>query len=137
MLSLKPPLKMIPFSQQLTEGFVALTMQMISTEGRQCRMRCKRLAFNKTLSEDYLKKLLERTNLPVNCKTPQAKLVNLVTFSTLSPAIRNTGMKVKDIQNDYPKVTAYLLQLLARLIQMFFEAIQMLIKQNTKLRSYK
>ena len=137
MLSLKPPLKTIPFSQQLPEGFLALTMQMISIEGRECRMRCKILPFNKTLSEDHLKKLLERTNLPVNCKTPQAKLVNLVTFSTLSPAIRNTDMKLKDIQNDYPNVTAYLLQLLARLIQMFFEASQMLIKQNLKLRSYK
>ena len=46
-------------------------------------------------------------------------------------------MKLKDMQNDYPNVTAYLLQLLARLIQMFFEASQMLIKQNLKLRSYK
>ena len=100
-------------------------------------MRCKILAFNKTLSEDHLKKLLERTNLPVNCKTPQAKLVNLLTFSTLSPAIRNTDMKLKDMQNDYPNVTAYLLQLLAKLIQMFFEATQMLIKQNPKLSSYK
>ena len=46
-------------------------------------------------------------------------------------------MKLKDMQNDYPNVTAYLLQLLAKLIQMFFEATQMLIKQNPKLSSYK
>ena len=73
------------------------------------------LAFNQTISEDHLKKLLERTNLPDNCKVAQAKLVNSVIFSTVSPAIRSTDIKLGDIQKDYSKVTACLIQLSARL----------------------
>ena len=34
------------------------------------------LAFNQTISEEHLEMLLERTNLPDNCKVAQAKLVN-------------------------------------------------------------
>ena len=36
-------------------------------------------------------------------------------FSTVSPAIRSTDIKLRDIQKDYSKVTACLIQLLARL----------------------
>ena len=74
------------------------------------------LAFNQAISEDHLKKLLEQTNLPNNCKVAQAKLVNPVIFTTLSPAIRSTDIKLRDIQKDYSKVTACLIQLLARLL---------------------
>ena len=73
------------------------------------------LVFNQTISEDHLKQLLERTNLPDNCKVAQAKLINLVIFSTVFPAIRSTDIKLRDIQKDYSKVTACLIQLLARL----------------------
>ena len=73
------------------------------------------LAFNQAISEDHLKKILERTNLPDNCKVAQAKLVNSVIFATVSPAIRSTDIKFRDIQKDYSKVTACLIQLLARL----------------------
>ena len=73
------------------------------------------LAFNQTISEDHLKKLLERTNFPDNCKVALAKLVNPVIFSTVSLAIRSTDIKLRDIQKDYSKVTACLIQLLARL----------------------
>ena len=38
------------------------------------------LAFYQTISEDHLKKLLERTNLANNCTVAQAKLVNPVIF---------------------------------------------------------
>ena len=67
------------------------------------------LAFNQTISKDHLK------NLHDNCKVAQAKLVNPVIFSTVSPAIKSTGIKLRDIQKDYSKVTACLIQLLARL----------------------
>ena len=72
------------------------------------------LAFNQTISEDHLKKLLEQTNLANNCKVTQAKLVNPV-ISTVSPAIRSTDIKLRDIQKDYSKVTACLIELLVRL----------------------
>ena len=72
------------------------------------------LDFNQTISEDHLKKLLERTNLPDNCKVAQTKLVNSVIFSTVS-IIRSTDIKLGDIQKDYSEVTACLIQLLARL----------------------
>ena len=78
------------------------------------------LAFNQTISEDHLKKLLERTNLPDNCKVAQAKLVNPVIFSTVSPAIRSTDIKLRDIKKDYSKVTACLIQLLARFPDVFW-----------------
>ena len=78
------------------------------------------LAFNETISEDHLKKLLEQTNLPDNCKAAQAKLVNPVFFSTVSVAVRNTDIKLRDIQKDYSKVTACLIQLLARLPDVFW-----------------
>ena len=77
------------------------------------------LAFNQTISEDHLKKLLERTNLPDNCKVAQEKLVNPVIFSTVSPAIRSTDIKLRDIKKDYSKVTACLIQLLARFPNVF------------------
>ena len=73
------------------------------------------LAFNQTISEDNLKKLLQRTNLPYNCKVAQAKLVSPMILSTVSPEIRSTDIKLRDIQKDYSKVTACLIQLLARL----------------------
>ena len=73
------------------------------------------LAFNQTISEDHLKKLLERTNLPDNCKVAKAKLVKPVIFAIVSPAIRSTDIKLRDMQKDYSKVTAYLIQLIARL----------------------
>ena len=73
------------------------------------------LAFNQAISEDHLKKLLEQTNLANNCKVAQAKLVNPVIFSTVSPAIRSTDIKLRDIQKDYSKVTACLIELLVRL----------------------
>ena len=73
------------------------------------------LAFNQTISEDNLKKLLERTHLPYNCKVAQAKLVSPMILSTVSPEIRSTDIKLRDIQKDYSKVTACLIQLLARL----------------------
>ena len=77
------------------------------------------LVFNGTISEDHLKKLLEQTNLPDNCKAAQEKLVNPVFFSTVSVAVRNTDIKLRDIQKDYSKVTACLIQLLARLPDVF------------------
>ena len=40
-----------------------------------------------------------------------------------------------DVQNAV--MLAFILQLLARLLQMFFETSQMLMTQNPKLRSYK
>ena len=71
------------------------------------------LAFNQAISEDHLKKILERTNLPDNCKVVQAKLVNSVIFATVSPSIGSTDIKLRDIQKDYSKVTSCLIQLLA------------------------
>ena len=50
-----------------------------------------------------------------DCKVAQAKLVNPVIFSTVSPAIRSTDIKLRDIQKNYSKVAAWLIQLLARL----------------------
>ena len=67
------------------------------------------LAFNQTISKDHLKNLYD------NCRVAQAKLVNPVIFSTVSPAIKSTGIKLRDIQKDYSKVTACLIQLLASL----------------------
>ena len=77
------------------------------------------LAFNESLSQNHFKKLLERTNLHDNCKAAQEKLVNPVIFSTVSPAIRSTNIKLRDIQKVYSKVTACLIQLLARLSDVF------------------
>ena len=79
------------------------------------------LAFNQTISEDHLKKLLERTNLPDNCKVAQAKLVKPVIFAIVSPALKSTDIKLRDMQKDYSKVRSYLIQLIARL-QMFCKA---------------
>ena len=59
------------------------------------------LAFNETVYEDHLKNLLERINLPDNCKVAQAKLVNLVNFSTVSSAIRSTDIKLRDFQKNF------------------------------------
>ena len=73
------------------------------------------LAFNQTISLDHLEKLPERTNLPDNYKVAQKKLVNPVLFSTVSPAIRSTDIKLTDIKKDYSKVSPCLIQLLARL----------------------
>ena len=73
------------------------------------------LAFNQTMSLDCLEKLPERTNLPDNYKVAQKKLVNPVLFSTVSPAIRSTDIKLTDIKKDYSKVSPCLIQLLARL----------------------
>ena len=56
------------------------------------------VAFNETISEDHLKKLLERTNLLDNCKVVQAKLVNPVIFSVVSPAIRSSDIKLRYMQ---------------------------------------
>ena len=63
------------------------------------------LAFNQNISEDHLEKLLERKNLPDNCKVAQAKLVNPVIFSTVSTTIRSTDIKLRDIPKDYSKVS--------------------------------
>ena len=82
------------------------------------------LAFNETISEDHLNKLLERANLPKNCKSAQGKLINPVTFSIVFRAIRSTDIKLKDIQKDYSTVTVCLIQLLAKLADVF-EASQM------------
>ena len=73
------------------------------------------LAFNQTISEDHLKKLLGQTNFSDNCKVAQAKLVNPVIFSKVSPAMRSTDIKLRYIQKDFSKLTACLIQLLARL----------------------
>ena len=73
------------------------------------------LAFNQTISLDCLEKLPERTNLPDNYKVAQKKLVNPVLFSTVSPAIRSTDIKLRDIKKGYSKVSPCLIQLLARL----------------------
>ena len=73
------------------------------------------LAFNQTISLDHWEKLPERTNLPDNYKVAQKKLVNPVLFSTVSPAIRSTDIKLTDIKKDYSKVSPCLIQLLARL----------------------
>ena len=82
------------------------------------------LAFNETISEDHLNKLLERANLPNNCKSAQAKLISPVIFSIVFRAIRSTDIKLKDIQKDYSTVTACLIQLLAKFADVF-EASQM------------
>ena len=77
------------------------------------------LAFNETISQYLVKKLLEQKNLPDNCKAAQAKLVNPVIFSTVSLVISSTDKKLRGIQKDYSKVTACPTQLLARLSDIF------------------
>ena len=55
------------------------------------------VAFMETLAETALKNLLTNVTLPENCKFPQAKLLNPVVFTSVSPLIRSTDIKLQEI----------------------------------------
>ena len=52
-------------------------------------------AFKETLPDTALKNLLNKVTLPENCKLTQAKLVNSVVFTSVSPSIRSTDINYK------------------------------------------
>ena len=95
-LSLKLPLKMSAALKGFCDSY--------NVDDKKCRQAVANdvqngvmPAFNEIISEDHLKKVLERTDLPDNCKVAQVKLVNPVIFSIVSPARRNTDIKLRDI----------------------------------------
>lgn len=77
------------------------------------------IAYKEALSEEHLKSLYEDITLPENCKVAQTKLVNSVIFSTVTPAIRSTDIKLQEMQRDFSKVTACLIKLLVQLPEVF------------------
>ena len=81
--------------------------------------RAVTLAFKETISEGSLKQLLEKSVLPENCKIAQAKKINPVVFSSVSPTIRSTDIKLQEIQRDMSKVSCCLIALLTKLPELF------------------
>ena len=63
------------------------------------------VASKETLSKTALKNLLTKVILPENCKFAQAKLVNPVVFASVSPLIRSTDIKLKEVQRNTLKMT--------------------------------
>ena len=88
-LPLKLPLKMIPFSQQLSKDFLTLTMQMIRNWVRLWQMTCKMqscLLLMRLYLRTTWKSYLNKEICLITAK--QDKQNYRVIFSTVSPAIR-------------------------------------------------
>ena len=53
--------------------------------------------------------------LPESFEFSQAKLVNRIVFASVSPSIRSTDIKLKEVQRNMPKMTDYFIKLLSQL----------------------
>ena len=73
------------------------------------------VAFKETLSKTRLKNLLTKVTLPEKCKFSQAKLVNPVAFSSASPSISSTDIKLQEVQQNMSKMTGCFIKLLSQL----------------------
>ena len=73
------------------------------------------VAFKETLSETTFKNLLTKIVLPENCKFTQAKLVNPIVFTSVSPSIRSTDIKLQEVQPNMSKLTGCFIKLLSQL----------------------
>ena len=73
------------------------------------------VAFKATLSEVAFKYLLTKVTLSESCKSAHVKLVSPVVFTSVSPSIRSTDIKLQEIQRNMLKMTGCFIQLLSQL----------------------
>ena len=58
------------------------------------------VAFKETLSKTALKNLLTKVTLPENCQFTQVKLVKPGVYASVPPSIRNTDIKLQEVQRN-------------------------------------
>ena len=73
------------------------------------------VAFKETLSETALIYLLTKVTQSEICKSAQAELVSPVVFAFVSPSVRSTDIKLKEIQRNMLKMTDCFIKLLSQL----------------------
>ena len=76
-------------------------------------------AFKETLSETAFKNLLTKVTLPKNCQFAQAKLVKPVVYASVPPSVRNTDIKLQEVQRNMSKMTSCFITILSQLPNVF------------------